>query len=291
MTTQNLGGRFTFPGTSLSVNRVGFGAMQLPGPGVFGPPKDHAEAVAVLRAVIAIGIDHIDTSDFYGPHVANQLIREALHPYPKGLVLVTKIGARRGADGSWNPAYSKAEVESAVHDNLRNLGIDAIDIVNLRLGAGGDAPFQEPLDALLELKRKGLIKHLGASNVTPEQYATIRKSTPVVCVQNLYNVAHRADDAFIDALAKDGVAYVPFFPLGGFAPLQSEALEAVAKQVGASSRQVALAWLLQRSPNMLLIAGTSSRAHLTENATVADIRLPPDAIAQLDAIGSGRAAG
>jgi len=291
MTTQSLGGRFAFPGTSLAVHRVGFGAMQLPGPGVYGPPKDHAEAIAVLREAVALGIDHIDTSDFYGPHVANQLIREALHPYPKGLVIVTKIGGKRGTDKSWNPAYSKAEVESGVHDNLRNLGIDAIDIVNLRLGAGGDAPLQEPLDALLELKRKGLIRHLGASNATPEQYAEIRKSTEIVCVQNLYNVAHRADDAFIDALAKEGVAYVPFFPLGGFAPLQSEALETVAKEIGASSRQVALAWLLQRAPNMLLIAGTSSRAHLKENASVADIHLPPDAVAQLDAIGTGRAAG
>jgi pyridoxine 4-dehydrogenase len=284
MTAQNLGGRFTFPGTSLSVHRVGFGAMQLPGPGVYGPPRDHAEAIAVLREAVALGIDHIDTSDFYGPHVANQLIREALHPYPANLVIVTKIGAKRGADKSWSPAYSKAEVESGVHDNLRNLGIDAIDIVNLRLGAGGHAPFEEPLEALLELKRKGLIKHLGASNVTPEQYAQIRKSTEIVCVQNLYNVVHRADDAFIDALAKEGVAYVPFFPLGGFAPLQSEALETVAKDVGASSRQVALAWLLQRSPNMLLIAGTSSRAHLRDNTAVGDLRLPPGAVAQLDAI-------
>jgi aryl-alcohol dehydrogenase-like predicted oxidoreductase len=284
MTTQNLGGRFTFPDTSMSATRIGFGAMQLPGPGVFGPPKDHAEAIAVLRDVIALGINHIDTSDFYGPHVANQLIKEALHPYPKDLVIVTKIGAKRGADKSWNPAYSKADVEGAVHDNLRNLGVDALDVVNLRLGAGGDAPFQEPLDALLEMKRKGLIKHLGASNVTPAQYATIRKSTDIVCVQNHYNVVHRADDAFIDALAKEGVAYVPFFPLGGFMPLQSETLEEVARQIGASSRQVALAWLLQRSANMLLIAGTSSRGHLRDNTAVADIRLPADALAKLDGL-------
>jgi aryl-alcohol dehydrogenase-like predicted oxidoreductase len=279
-----LGGGFTFPGTALTVNRVGFGAMQLPGPGVWGPPRDHATAIAVLREVVRLGINHIDTSDFYGPYVANQLIREALHPYPKGLVIVTKIGGKRGPDKSWNPAYSKAEVESAVHDNLRHLGIDALDVVNLRLGAGGELPFEEPLEALLECKRRGLIKHLGLSNVTPEQYRQIRKSTDVVCIQNLYNIVQRGDDAFVDALARDGVAYVPFFPLGGFMPLQSEALDRVATAVNATSRQVALAWLLQRAPNMLLIAGTSSLAHLRENSCVAELRLPPDAVASLNSI-------
>jgi aryl-alcohol dehydrogenase-like predicted oxidoreductase len=279
-----LGGGFTFPGTVLTVNRVGFGAMQLPGPGVWGPPKDHGTALAVLREAVKLGINHIDTSDFYGPYVANQLIREALHPYPDDLVIVTKIGGKRGPDKSWNPAYSKAEVESAVHDNLRNLGIDALDVVNLRLGAGGELPFQEPLDALLECKRRGLIKHLGLSNVTPEQYRQIRDSTDVVCVQNLYNIVQRGDDVFVDALARDGVAYVPFFPLGGFMPLQAEALDKVATEVGATSRQIALAWLLQRAPNMLLIAGTSSLAHLRENSCVAELRLPRDAIASLNSI-------
>jgi aryl-alcohol dehydrogenase-like predicted oxidoreductase len=281
---QSLGGQFTFPGTSLTVARVGFGAMQLPGPGVWGPPRDHATAIAVLREVVGLGINHIDTSDFYGPYVANQLIREALHPYPKDLVIVTKIGGKRGPDKSWNPAYSKAEVESAVHDNLRNLGVDALDVVNLRLGAGGETPFEEPLEALLACKRRGLIKHLGLSNVTPEHYREIRKSTDVVCVQNLYNIAQRNDDAFVDSLARDGVAYVPFFPLGGFMPLQSEALDKVATAIGATTRQVALAWLLQRAPNILLIAGTSSLAHLRENSSIAELRLPPDAIVMLNSI-------
>ncbi|HUO89865.1 MAG TPA: oxidoreductase [Rhizomicrobium sp.] len=280
-----LGGRFTFPGTTLTVSRVGYGAMQLPGPGVWGPPKDRAAALAVLREVVELGINHIDTSDFYGPYVANQLIREALHPYPSDLVIVTKIGGKRGPDKSWNPAYSKTEVESAVHDNLRNLGVDALDVVNLRLGAGGEASFEEPLEALLACKRRGLIKHIGVSNVTPEQYREIRASTDIVCVQNLYNVANRGDDAFIDALARDGVAYVPFFPLGGFMPLQSETLDKVAAAVGATSRQVALAWLLQRAPNILLIAGTSSLVHLRENSGVADLHLPADAIAALNSIG------
>jgi aryl-alcohol dehydrogenase-like predicted oxidoreductase len=280
----SLGGRFTFPGTTLAVNRVGFGAMQLPGPGVWGPPRDHGEAIAVLREAIRLGINHIDTSDFYGPYVANQLIREALHPYPGDLVIVSKIGGKRGPDKSWNPAYSRAEVESAVHDNLRHLGIDALDVVNLRLGAGGDMPFDEPLEALLDCQRRGLIRHLGLSNVTPEQYRRIRKSTDVVCVQNLYNIVQRNDDAFVDALARDGVAYVPFFPLGGFMPLQAEALDQVAAKVGATSRQVALAWLLQRAPNMLLITGTSSVAHLRENSSVADLHLPADAVATLNSI-------
>jgi pyridoxine 4-dehydrogenase len=286
-TRQVLGGRFTFPGTQMSVNRVGFGAMQLPGAGVFGPPKDHAEAIAVLREAVKLGIDHIDTSDFYGPHVANHLIREALHPYPKDLVIVTKIGGRRGADKSWLPAYSQGELISAVHDNLRNLGVEALDVVNLRLGAGhgvGQPPFEEMLSVVIGLKRDGLIKHIGLSNVTQAEFDAGRALTDIVCVQNMYNVAQRGDDAFIDTLAKQGVAYVPFFPLGGFAPLQSEILDKVAADVGATSRQVAQAWLLQRAPNILLITGTSSVAHLHDNAKVADIHLPPEAIAALDGI-------
>jgi aryl-alcohol dehydrogenase-like predicted oxidoreductase len=286
----DLGGRFTFPGTGLSVNRVGFGAMQLPGPGVYGPPKDHAEAIAVLREAVRLGIDHIDTSDFYGPHVANRLIREALHPYPEHLVLVTKIGAKRGADKSWNPAYSKNELIAAVHDNLRHLGIDALDIVNLRLGAGHGAevpPLEEMLGIVIDLKRQGLIRHIGLSNVTPEEFARGRAMTEIVCVQNWYNLAKRGDDAFIDDLARQGVAYVPFFPLGGFAPLQADALDKVAAELGATSRQVAQAWLLHRAPNILLITGTSSVAHLRDNAAVATLKLSPDALAALDAIGKG----
>lgn len=287
MTTTQLGGRFAFPGTSLSVNRVGFGAMQLPGPGVWGPPKDHAEAIAVLREAVDLGIDHIDTSDFYGPYVANRLIREALHPYPKNLVIVTKIGGRRGDDKSWLPAYSRAELISAVHDNLRNLGVDALDVVNLRLGAGhgaGVPPLEDMLGTVIDLKREGHIRHIGLSNVTPEEFAQGRAMTEIVCVQNWYNLVKREDDAFIDDLAKQGVAYVPFFPLGGFAPLQAEALDKVAASLGITSRQAAQAWLLQRSPNMLLITGTSSRAHLRDNAAVGGIKLPADAVAALDAI-------
>ena len=286
-TEQMLGGRFTFPGTKMSVGRVGFGAMQLPGEGVFGPPKDHAEAIAVLREAIKLGINHIDTSDFYGPHVANHLIREALHPYPKDLVIVTKIGGRRGADKSWLPAYSRDELISAVHDNLRHLKVDALDVVNLRLGAGHGAaqpPFEEMLATVIDLKRQGHVKQIGLSNVTLAEFEQGRAMTPIVCVQNWYNVVHRKDDALIDALQKLGVAYVPFFPLGGFAPLQSETLEKVAQSVGATSRQVAQAWLLQRSPNILLITGTSSVSHLRENAKVVDLRLPKDAIAALDSI-------
>ena len=285
---QTLGGRFTFPGTSMSVNRVGYGAMQLPGEGVFGPPKDHATAIAVLREVVKLGINHIDTSDFYGPYVANQLIREALHPYPKDLVIVTKIGGKRGTDKSWNPAYSKDELISAVHDNLRNLEVDALDVVNLRLGAGhgaGIPAFGEMMETVIGLKKQGHIKHIGLSNVTPEEFAKGRAMTDIVCVQNWYNVARRNDDAFIDALAKQGVAYVPFFPVGGFAPLQSGILDKVAESVGATSRQVAQAWLLQRSPNMLLITGTSSLDHLRENAKIADIRLPAETVAELNSIG------
>ena len=286
--TQALGGRFTFPGTAMSVNRVGFGAMQLPGEGVFGPPRDRGAAIAVLRKAVELGIDHIDTSDFYGPHVANELIREALHPYPKDLVIVTKIGGRRGADKSWLPAYSREELISAVHDNLRNLRVEALDVVNLRLGAGHGAAspsLEEMLSTVIELKRQGHIKHIGLSNVTPAEFEAGRAMTDIVCVQNWYNVARRTDDAFIDDLARLGVAYVPFFPVGGFMPLQSQTLDEVAASLGATSRQVAQAWLLQRSPNILLITGTSSVAHLQENAAVASIRLPPEALAALDSVG------
>jgi pyridoxine 4-dehydrogenase len=289
-TQQALGGRFGFPGTAMSVARVGYGAMQLPGEGVFGPPKDHATAIAVLREAIKLGMNHIDTSDFYGPHVANHLIREALHPYPEDLVIVTKIGGRRGADKSWLPAYSRDELISAVHDNLRHLKVDALDVVNLRLGAGhgaGVPPFEEMLGTVIDLKRQGHIKHIGLSNVTPAEFEKGRAMTQIVCVQNWYNLVRRDDDAFIDALAKLGVAYVPFFPVGGFAPLQSETLEKVAASVGATSRQVAQAWLLQRAPNVLLITGTSSLGHLRENAKVADVNLPPDAVAALDSISPG----
>jgi pyridoxine 4-dehydrogenase len=287
MSQANLGGRFAFPGTSLTVNRVGYGAMQLPGPGVYGPPKDHGAAIAVLREAVKLGINHIDTSDFYGPHVANHLIREALHPYPQDLVIVTKIGGKRGTDKSWQPAYSKDELTSAVHDNLRHLKVDALDVVNLRLGAGhgaGAPSFEEMMQTVIGLKQQGHVKHIGLSNVTPEEFAKGAAMTPVVCVQNWYNVARRGDDAFIDDLARQGVAYVPFFPVGGFAPLQSEILDKVAAQVGATSRQVAQAWILQRAPNILMITGTSSPAHLHENAAIGGIRLPPDAVAALNSI-------
>ena len=285
-----LGGRFTFAGTAMSVNRVGYGAMQLPGEGVFGPPRDRAAAVAVLRRAIELGIDHFDTSDFYGPHVANELIREALHPYPKNLVIVTKIGGRRGADKSWLPAYGRDELISAVHDNLRNLHVDALDVVNLRLGAGHGAETPSLVDMLatvIDLKRQGLIKHIGLSNVTPAEFEAGRAMTEIVCVQNWYNVARRNDDAFIDSLARQGVAYVPFFPVGGFMPLQSGTLDKVAASLGATSRQVAQAWLLQRAPNILLITGTSSLAHLEENAAVARLHLPPEGLEALDSIGIG----
>jgi pyridoxine 4-dehydrogenase len=270
-----------------TVNRMGYGAMQLAGPGVFGPPKDHAEAVAVLREAIAQGVNHIDTSDFYGPHVTNQIIREALHPYPDSLVIVTKVGAVRGADASWNPALSPAELTQGVHDNLRNLAVDALDVVNLRVG-GIHGPVEASLEpqftALAELQRQGLIRQLGLSNVTSAQVKECRAIAPVVCVQNLYNLAQRADDAFVDELAGLGVAYVPFFPLGGFFPLQVETLSQVAADLGAAPLQVALAWLLQRAPNMLLIPGTSSRAHLAENLAAAELVLPADALAKLETI-------
>jgi len=282
-----LGGNFTFPSTSMTVHRMGYGAMQLAGPGVFGPPRDPEAAVAVLREAVEAGVNHIDTSDFYGPHVTNQIIRRALHPYPKEFVIVTKLGARRGADKSWIPALSRQELIDGAHDNLRNLDVDVLDVVNLRVG-GLEAPAEgsiaEPLAALVELKRQGLIRHIGLSNVSPIQLAEAQTLTEIVCVQNFYNVAHRNDDAFIDDLARQAIAYVPFFPLGGFNPLQSDALDGVAKSLGATSMQIALAWLLQRSPNILLIPGTSSVQHLRENLKAATLILPLDALARLDRI-------
>ncbi|MDK4704175.1 aldo/keto reductase family oxidoreductase [Rhizobium sp. CNPSo 4062] len=271
------------------VKRLGYGAMQLAGPGVFGPPKDHDTALAVLREAIASGINHIDTSDFYGPHVINQLIREALHPYRDDLVIVTKIGARRGADASWLPAFSREELTQAVHDNLRNLRLDVLDVVNFRVMINPHHPtegsIEAPLTALAELKRQGLVRHIGLSNVTRNQIAEGRKITEIVCVQNLYNLAQRTDDALVDELEHDGIAYVPFFPLGGFTPLQSSSLSDVAARLNATPMQVALAWLLQRAPNILLIPGTSSRAHLRENIAAAELKLPEDAIAELNRIG------
>jgi len=279
----------TYPLGDRRVNRLGYGAMQLAGPGVFGPPKDKAAALAVLREAVASGVDHIDTSDYYGPHVTNRLIREALHPYPKNLTIVTKLGARRGEDASWIPAMAPAELTSAVHDNLRNLGIDAIDVVNLRamgrMHEPGEESIAEQFSTLADLQRQGLIRHLGLSNVTSAQLKEARAIAPVVCVQNLYNLAHRADDAFIDELAGLGIAYVPFFPLGGFSPLQSEILTEVAAELGATPMQVALAWLLHRSPNILLIPGTSSVGHLRENLAAAQIKLSKDVLARLDEIG------
>ena len=288
MTKQiNLGGTFTLPGTSMTVNRMGYGAMQLAGPHVWGPPRDVDAAVSVLREAIAQGVDHIDTSDFYGPHVTNQIIRKALHPYPDDLVIVTKIGARRGEDKSWIPALSPKEITDGVHDNLRNLGLDTLDVVNLRVGgiAGpSEGSIEAPLTTLAELQRQGLIRHLGLSNVSPRQFAEAQKIAPIVCIQNLYNIAQRSDDAFIDNLAQHGVAYVPFFPLGGFTPLQSAELDQVAASLQATSMQVALAWLLQRASNILLIPGTSSLQHLRENLNAATLQLPPQSRAALDDI-------
>ena len=279
----------TFKLGDRTVNRMGYGAMQLAGPGVFGPPKDKGEALAVLREAVASGVDHIDTSDFYGPHVVNHLIREALHPYPKGLTIVTKVGAVRGADGSWNPAQSPAELTRAVRDNLRNLGVDVIDVVNLRITGEVHAPSEgsiaERFAALAEAQRQGLIRHLGLSNVTAKQVEEARKIAPVVCVQNHYNLVHRHDDALIDEWEKSGIAYVPFFPLGGFSPLQSDELSSVAKSLGATPMQVALAWLLKRAPNILLIPGTSSRAHLSENLAAAELQVPDEAMKRLDQVG------
>lgn len=291
MTTDNArdsrGGTYSLG--NRNVARVGYGAMQLAGKGVFGPPRDRAGAIAVLRAAIDSGVNHIDTSDYYGPHITNQIIREALHPYRDGLVIVTKIGARRGEDGSWIPAVSPQALTQAVHDNLRNLGLDVLEVVNLRsmLGIHGPAEgsLEEPLTALADLQRQGLVRHIGLSNVTSKQIADGRRLCPIVCVQNMYNLAHRDDDALIDDLARHGTAYVPFFPLGGFTPLQSTALSDVAATLGATPMQVALAWLLQRAPNILLIPGTSSVEHLRENLAAADLTLPSDAIATLDRIG------
>jgi pyridoxine 4-dehydrogenase len=278
--TSRLGGR--------TVGRLGYGAMQLAGPGVFGPPKDRAGALAVLRQAVASGVNHIDTSDFYGPHITNQLIREALHPYPDDLVIVTKISARRGADGSWLPAMSREELIQAVHDNLRNLGLEALEVVNLRSMHGIHGPaegsLEAPLTVLAELQRQGLVRHIGLSNVTPAQIAQGRGICDIVCVQNFYNLVNRADDALVDQLNRDGIPYVPFFPLGGFTPLQSHTLNDVAKGLGATPMQVALAWLLQRSPNLLLIPGTSSVGHLRENLAVADLKLPKDAVTTLNQI-------
>lgn len=274
-----------------SVQRLGYGAMQLAGPHVFGPPKDHGAALSVLREAIASGVNHIDTSDFYGPHVTNKLIREALHPYPKDLVIVTKVGARRGDDASWLPANSAAELTQAVHDNLRNLGLDALEVVNLRIMFGmgpEEGSIAEQLNVLVGLKKQGLIRHIGLSNVTPRQVAEGRSITEIACVQNMYNLAQRADDALVDTLAKDNIPYVPFFPLGGFSPLQSGALDEVAKELHATPMQVALAWLLQRSPNILLIPGTSSVAHLKENLAAGKLEIPKAALAKLNAIAGGR---
>jgi pyridoxine 4-dehydrogenase len=272
-----------------TVNRMGYGAMQLAGPGVFGPPKDRAAALTVLREAVASGVNHIDTSDFYGPHITNQLIREALHPYPENLVIVTKVGAVRGEDASWNPAMAPADLTRAVHDNLRNLGVDALDVVNLRLmgriHGPSEGPLEEPFAALAKLKSQGLIRHLGLSNVTSAQVAAARGVTEVVCVQNMYNVVHREDDALIDELEHMGIAYVPFFPLGGFTPLQSSTLSEVARDIGATPMQAALAWLLRRAPNILLIPGTSSLGHLGENLRAAELTLSDEAMARLDAIG------
>ncbi len=287
---KNLGGSFTLPNTSIALNRVGYGAMQLAGPGVFGPPKDRNAALAVLRAAVEAGVDHIDTSDFYGPHITNGIIREALHPYD-GLTIVTKVGARRPEDGSWVPALSPQELTDAVHDNLRNLGLDALDVVNLRLmgdvGAPKEGSIAAQLAPLVELKAKGLIRHLGLSNATPTQLEEAQGLTQIVCVQNMYNLAHREDDAFVDRLAAQGIAYVPFFPLGGFSPLQSSALEETARSLDATPMQVALAWLLQRSPNILLIPGTSSVAHLRENLAAATLTLPAEALSALDGMAVG----
>ena len=287
MSTINRTGTFALG--DRTVKRLGYGAMQLAGPGVFGPPRDMDAALTVLREAVASGVNHIDTSDYYGPHITNQLIRRALHPYRDDLVIVTKIGARRGADGSWLQASSPEELTQAVHDNLRNLGLDVLDVVNVRsmLGAHGpaDGSLEAPLSVVAELQRKGLVRHIGLSNVTPAQIEEGRRIVKIVCVQNHYNLAHRADDAFIDDLAINGIAYVPFFPLGGFSPLQSSILSDVAQRLGATAMQVALAWLLRRAPNILLIPGTSSVAHLRENLAVGELDLPKDAVVALDGIG------
>ena len=272
------------------VKRLGYGAMQLAGPGVFGPPKDRVAALAVLREAVASGVNHIDTADFYGPHVTNQIIREALHPYGSDVAIVTKVGAVRGKDASWNPAFSREELTRAVHDNLRNLGVDVLDVVNLRamfdVHGAAEGSLEAPITVLADLQRQGLVRHIGLSNVTPTQIAEGRRICEIVCVQNHYNLVHRADDALIDDLARQGIAYVPFFPLGGFTPLQSSTLSDVAGRLGATPMQVALAWLMQRAPNILLIPGTSSVAHLRENLAAAALALPQDALRELDGIAS-----
>lgn len=288
----NTAGSFTLPGSPLRVNRMGYGAMQLAGRDgnklVWGPPRDIEGAVALLREAVASGVNHIDTSDFYGPHVTNQIIRKALFPYPGDLVIVTKVGARRGEDGSWIPAFSREELTGAVHDNLRNLGLDVLDVVNLRcmfdVHRPAEGSLEAPLTVLAELQQKGLIRHIGLSNVTPTQIAEARRMVPIVCVQNQYNLAHRADDTLIADLAGDGIAYVPFFPLGGFSPLQSEALSEAASRLDATPMQVALAWLLQRSPNILVIPGTSSLHHLRENLKAAALRIPAEVLSDLDTV-------
>jgi pyridoxine 4-dehydrogenase len=284
----DLGGSFRFSGTSIELNRMGYGAMQLAGPQVWGPPRDLNAAITVLREAVAAGVNHIDTSDYYGPHVTNQIIKQALHPYEKGLVIVTKLGARRLEDKSWVPALSRQELIDGVHDNLRNLGLDVLEIVNLRVGGAlepSEGSIEEPLTVLAELQHQGLIRHLGLSNVTRGQLAQAQTIAEIVCVQNLYNLAHRDDDGFIDELGRQGIAYVPFFPLGGFTPLQSSALDRAAAAVGVTPMQLALAWLLQRSLNILLIPGTSSLKHLRENLDAAKLRLSPEVLSDLDSIG------
>jgi len=293
MTTHtDIGSSFTLLNTSMTLNRMGYGAMQLAGPGVWGPPRDVDGAVAVLREAVASGVNHIDTSDFYGPHVTNQIIKQALHPYSDDLVIVTKIGARREADKSWHPAFSRQELIDAVHDNLRNLGIDKLDVVNLRVSphlTPTEESIEEPFTVLADLKSQGLIRHLGLSNVSPVQLAECQKISEIVCVQNQYNLAHRHDDSFIDDLARQGIAYVPFFPLGGFSPLQSSVLDTAAASLQTTPMQVALAWLLQRSPNILLIPGTSSIEHLRDNLKAGTLQLSNEMLADLDSIGNGSA--
>lgn len=297
MTEQsNTGGTFTLRDTSITLNRMGYGTMQLAGREgdkvVWGPPRDVPGAIAILREAVAFGVNHIDTSDYYGPHVTNQLIKQALHPYPDDLTIVTKVGARRGSDGSWPHARSRREIIDAVHDNLRNLGLEALDVVNLRLGGFAeptDEPFEEPLAALAELKQQGLIRHIGLSTVSLKQLALAQVITEIVCIQNFYNVAQRSDDGFIDTLAAEGIAFVPYFPLGGFSPLQSSRLNAVAASLEATPMQVALAWLLRRSPNLLLIPGTSSVKHLRENLEAATLDLPEETLRDLDSIGAAAA--
>src|ERR1700722_7978264 len=287
----NLGGSFTLANTSLTVNRMGYGAMQLAGPQVWGPPSDPDEAIRVLREALDAGVNHFDTSDYYGPHVTNQIIKKALHPYHEDLVIVTKVGARRGPDKSWIHALSRQELIDAVHDNLRNLGLEKLDVVNLRVGEvlkPSEGSIEEPLTALAELQREGLIQHLGLSNITRQQLAQAQKISKIVCVQNFFNIAQRDEGPFVDELASQGIAYVPFFPLGGFTPLQSSELDAIAASLNASSMQVALAWLLHRAPNILLIPGTSSVKHLRENLQAAALQLSAESIAKLDAIGDSK---